>query len=64
MLQNARMFHKLQQLRQTNQAGNCFLSVSEIKISFIQLKSLNSRRVQYGNPVLHSITYLCIDIDQ
>ena len=26
--------------------------------------SLNFRRVQYGNPVLHSITYLCFVINQ
>ena len=32
-----------------------------ITISFIQLLSLiNFQRVQYGNPVLHSISYLCV----
>ena len=36
-------------------------SVSGIIIlSFIQLLSLNFQRVQYRNPVLHSITNLCI----
>ena len=37
-----------------------FFSVSGINVSFIQHLSLNFQRVQYGNPVLHSITYLCI----